>query len=200
MKVLGITGGIGSGKSIVCKVFAQLGIPVYEADAEVKKMYLTHDAMKAGLRNKFPGELFTKEGNPDTKKFAAYFFNNEPALQQLNSLVHPYVKEHFAKWVKANSAAPYVIKEAAILFESGSDLGCDRIVTVSAPEDLRFRRVMARDRRSRSEVEKIIQNQWTDEERKEASDFVITNDEKQMVLPQVLAIHRQMMKLAALEK
>jgi len=196
MKVLGITGGIGSGKSIVCRVFSSLGIPVYEADAEVKKMYQSDAALLSTLRARFPAVLFTAEGQPDTTKFAAYFFENNDALQQLNAMVHPLVKDHFKKWEKANRQAPYVIKEAAILFESGTYRDCDKVAAVAAPEELRIARVTARDKRSKAEVQKIIQKQWSDEQRNEKADFVIVNDESQMVLPQVLNVHRQMLKLA----
>jgi dephospho-CoA kinase len=196
MKVLGITGGIGSGKSTVCQVFRQLGIPVYEADAEVKKLYQSDTTLVASLRARFPADLFNEEGRPDTSRFAAYFFNQPAALEQLNALVHPPVKEHFRKWTKENRQSPYVIKEAAILFESGTDKDCDRVATVAAPEEMRIARVVNRDKRSRSEVMKIIQKQWSDAQRKEKADYEICNDEKQLVLPQLLNVHRQMLKLA----
>jgi len=196
MKVLGITGGIGSGKSTVCQVFRQLGIPVYEADAEVKKLYQSDNSLATALRDKFPSELFNEEGRPDTSRFAAYFFNQPAALEQLNALVHPLVKEHFKKWTKERRQAPYVIKEAAILFESGTDKDCDRVATVAAPEELRLARVVTRDKRSRSEVMKIMQKQWSDAQRKEKADYEIANDETQLVLPQLLNVHRQMLKLA----
>ena len=196
MKVLGITGGIGSGKSTVCQVFRQLGIPVYEADAEVKKLYQSDHSLVAALRDKFPAELFNEEGWPDTSRFAAYFFNQPAELEQLNALVHPLVKEHFKKWTKERRQAPYVIKEAAILFESGTDKDCDRVATVAAPEELRLARVITRDKRSRSEVMKIMQKQWSDAQRKAQADYEIANDEKQLVIPQLLNVHRQMLKLA----
>src|SRR5436190_14444405 len=160
MKVLGSTGGIGSGKSVICRVFGYLGIPVYEADAEVKKMYREDSGLITLLRDQFPADLFTQEGRPDTAKFASYFFENGEALQRLNAIVHPLVKDHFKKWEKENRQAPYVIKEAAILFESGAYKDCDKVAAVAAPEELRIARVMARDKRSKAEVQKIMQKQW----------------------------------------
>lgn len=196
MIILGITGGIGSGKSIVCRVFEQLGVPTYEADAEAKQLYVSNDLLAKKLREKFPAELFSRQGKPDLKKFAAYFFDDEKALEELNKLVHPIVLEHFQSWVKQHKDEPYVVKEAAILFESGSYKDCDKVVNVSAPVELRIKRVMERDKRSRSEVEKIISKQWTDEERNAKSDFVLVNDEATLLLPQILQVHKQLLKLA----
>ena len=200
MKVLGITGGIGSGKSLVCKIFSQLGIPVYEADSEVKKMYQSNEVLIALLHKNFSPGLFNEEGKPDTLKFAAWFFNDDKELEKLNNLVHPYVQEHFHKWCRGYDASPYVIKEAAILFESGAHKDCDRVVTVAAPEELRIKRVEQRDKRSKSDFLKISNRQWSEEERSARADFVITNDESQLVIPQVLNIHKYMMKRAGGEK
>ena len=198
MKVLGITGGLGSGKSTICRIFSVLGIPVYEADAEVKHMYSVNDNLAALLAKNFPAELFD-QGRPDTRKFATYFFGNSEALQQLNELVHPFVREHFTKWL-AKQSGPYVLKETAILFESGSDSDCDKTASISAPETLRIERVSERDKRSRTEIKRIMAHQWTDEQRAERADYVIVNDEQQLVLPQVLQVHRQMIRLSQAEK
>lgn len=196
MIILGITGGIGSGKSIVCRVFEQLGVATYEADAEAKQLYVSNDLLAKKLQEKFPAELFSRQGKPDLKKFATYFFDDKKALEELNKLVHPIVLDHFQSWVKRHKDEPYVVKEAAILFESGSYKDCDRVVNVSAPVELRIKRVMERDKRSRSEVEKIISKQWTDEERNAKADFILVNDEATLLLPQILQVHKQLLKLA----
>ncbi|MCX6275753.1 MAG: dephospho-CoA kinase [Bacteroidetes bacterium] len=188
MKVVGITGGIGSGKSTVCNVFRVLGIPVYEADSEAKKLYDLPEVI-AELKKVFGGHYFSKSGELDKRKFADLIFNDETALQKINDIVHPYVKKSFREWRKTHNDKPYVLKEAAILFESGSDKGCDKVITVTAPDNVRLKRVMKRDQRTADQVNKIIAKQWSDAEKVKRSDFVIVNDESDLVVPQVLKIH-----------
>ena len=191
MMVVGITGGIGSGKSIVCSVFHQLGIPVYEADIEARKIYDIPEVI-AEVKKTFGAEYFTSSGL-DKKKFAGLVFKDAEALKKINSIIHPYVKKDFREWKNRHKEKPYVLKEAAILFESGTDKGCDKIIVVTAPEFLRKQRVMQRDQRSEKQVEEIIRRQWSDEEKVKRSDFVIVNDESKLVLPQVLKIHDLLM-------
>ena len=193
MIVVGITGGIGSGKTIVCAVFAQLGIPVYDADTEAKKLYDLPEVI-AEVKNAFGGDYFSASGSLEKKKFAQHVFNDAAALKKINSIIHPFVKKNFREWKKQFSEKPYVLKEAAILFESGTDKGCDKIIVVTAPVELRIKRVVDRDRRSRSEVMQIIGRQWTDEEKIKRADFVIENDETKLVLPQILKIHHGILK------
>ncbi|MCX6292452.1 MAG: dephospho-CoA kinase [Bacteroidetes bacterium] len=193
MKIIGITGGIGSGKSVACKVFRQLGIPVYDADLEAKKLYETVPELAARIRKEFSEDVFDKKGKVDRQKLSEIIFNDSNALKKLNKIVHPYVLKNFEEWVLKQTEVPYVIKEAAILFESGADAGCDHIITVTAPAELRMQRILQRDKRSKSEVELIMQKQWSEEEKIKHSDFVITNDEKQMLIPQVLEIHAQLL-------
>lgn len=193
MKVVGITGGIGSGKSIVCDVFRQLGIPVYEADTEAKKLYDLPEVMDK-VKEKFGADFF-KDGILDRKKLAGRIFKDKEALEAVNRILHPLVKKHFNNWKKQFAGKPYVLKEAAILFESGTDKGCDKIITVTAPEVIRLQRVMARDKRSREEVEEIMKRQWPDEEKIKRSDFVIVNDGQSLILPEVLRIHGEMLKV-----
>ena len=188
MKVVGITGGIGSGKSTVCNIFRVLGIPVYEADSEAKKLYDLPEVV-AELKKVFGGHYFSKSGELDKRKFADLIFNDETALQKINDIVHPYVKKSFREWRKAHNDKPYVLKEAAILFESGSDKGCDKVITVTSPESIRLKRVMARDQRTADQIKKIMGKQWSDAEKVKRSDFVIVNDESKLVLPQVLKIN-----------
>ena len=196
MMVVGITGGIGSGKTVVCGIFRQLGIPVYEADAEAKKLYDTEPAIPEKIKKDFPEEVFDKKGNPDRQKLSALVFKDEAALKKLNRIVHPYVIRHFEEWIQQHQSSPYILKEAAILFESGTDKGCDKIITVSAPPELRIQRTMHRDKRTKQEVEEIIQRQWSDEEKEKRSDYVILNNEQQLVIPKVLEIHNELLALS----
>ncbi|MEO8087337.1 MAG: dephospho-CoA kinase [Bacteroidota bacterium] len=193
MMVIGITGGIGSGKSIVCTLFQSFGVPVYEADVEAKKMY-DLPVVISEVKNAFGEKYFSASGELDRKKFAEFVFNDEAALKKINSIIHPHVKKNFRDWKKLHNESPYVLKEAAILFESGTDKGCDKIITVTAPAALRIQRVLERDKRSKAQIEKIIQKQWSDEEKIKRSDFVIVNDETKLVLPQVLRIHEMLLK------
>jgi dephospho-CoA kinase len=195
MIIAGITGGIGSGKTIVCGVFRQLGVPVYEADAETKKLYNTEPGIVDRIKKEFTDVVFDKREKLDKQKLATLVFKDESALKKLNAIVHPFVISHFEEWVKLHKASSYVLKEAAILFESGTDQGCDRIITVSAPVELRIQRTMMRDKRTKQEVEQIIQQQWSDEEKIKRSDFVIVNDELQLVIPQVLEVHAKLLSL-----
>ena len=191
MMIIGITGGIGSGKSIVCNIFRQIGIAVYDADTAAKKLYNTQPEIINSIKKEFTEDVFDKKGKIDKQKLALLVFGDESALKNLNRIVHPFVKRHFEEWV-ASQTAIYILKEAAILFESGSDKGCDKIITVTAPVDLRIQRTMLRDRRSKAEVEQIVSKQWNDEEKIKHSDFVITNDDQQMIIPQVLEIHSKL--------
>ena len=148
--------------------------------------------MVAELKKVFGGHYFSKSGELDKRKFADLIFNDETALQKINDIVHPYVKKSFREWRKAHNDKPYVLKEAAILFESGSDKGCDKVITVTAPLDIRQQRVMLRDQRTADQVKRIMDRQWSDAEKIRRSDFVIVNDESRLVLQQVIEIHRQL--------
>jgi len=194
MIIVGITGGIGSGKSIVCNIFRQLGVPVYEADTEAKKLYETEPELKERIRKEISEDVFDKKGKIDKQKLSSLIFNNEALLKKVNQIVHPQVVKHFSEWKKLFKS-PYILKEAAILFESDTDKDCDRIITVSAPEELRIQRTMQRDKKSKEEIEKIILRQWSDDAKIKKSDFVIVNDEKQLVIPQVLEIHQELLSL-----
>jgi dephospho-CoA kinase len=172
-KIIGLTGGIGSGKTTIANYFKSLGIPVYIADDEAKKvMQLTEIVNQIKLefgKNVFENDLI------NTSKLAKLVFNNPEQLKQLNKIVHPAVKKHFDNWVLKHKDFPFVIKEAAILFESGSFQYCDKIITVIAPIETRIKRVMERDQTSRENVLNRINSQWTDEQKTSKSDFVITN-------------------------
>jgi dephospho-CoA kinase len=188
----GITGGIGSGKSTVCSVFEVLGVPVYYADAEAKKL-LDDPAILSAILQKLGNEVLT-ENRIDRKKLAVVVFNDAAKLAELNAIVHPAVKKHFSDWCDAHEHFPYVLKEAAILFESEAYKQVQKIITVTAPPEIRIGRVMKRDGSSRMEVEKRIGAQLNDEEKVKRSDFVLVNDEQQLLIPEIMRIHRELSK------
>jgi dephospho-CoA kinase len=176
-KIIGLTGGIGSGKTTIAQLFIAEGIPVYFADTEAKKVM--HYPETIQLVVEALGNDFIKNNVIDTKALAAIVFNNPEKLKKLNAILHPLVKKDFENWVKLNSAQPFVIKEAAILFESGSYQYCDKIITVVASEDTRIKRVMERDHCSQEQVLERIKNQWTDNQRIVKSDYIIENESLQ---------------------
>lgn len=185
MKVWGVTGGIGSGKTTVCKIFSTIGIPIFYADEEAKLVLHSQEVI-ALIRNEFGEEVFSNE-KLDTRKLAQIVFKDESKLKLLNGFIHPRVKNAFEQWCLIQNA-PYVIKEAAIMFESGSYKNCDWVCNVSCSKEERKKRVSKRDGRSDTEIEFIMSKQWTEEERKKNADFIIEN-EFQKLIPQVLHLH-----------
>jgi len=196
---VGITGGIGSGKSIACRIFSCLGIPVYDADLAAKKMMNEQVELHDELIRHFGKEVFNEEGILNRSHLAKIVFNDENQLNKLNQLVHPYVMKDYEMWTQTLNGAPYSIREAAILIESGTYYDLDCILLVEAPEELRIKRVMERDQRSRKEVKAIISRQWTSEEKKKFATFSILNDEQQALIPQVLHLH-ELLKLKSENK
>ena len=172
-KIIGLTGGIGSGKTIVARHIESLGIPVYIADDEAKKV-LELTEVKVKLEQIFGKEVF-ESGKLNTKKLAKIVFNNSIKLEQLNQIIHPLVKQDFQNWLNQHSEFSFVVKEAAILFESGSYKDCDAIISITAPLDIRIQRVIARDKSNLESVMNRIKNQWTDEMRVAKSDYVVEN-------------------------
>ncbi len=195
MLVVGVTGGIGSGKSIVCKIFEQLGVPIYNADKEAKELMNNDAALIKDLKKKFGNDLYNGKEGLNRKKLSEIVFNDKEKLEKLNAIVHPHVRKHFQKWKKEHQDAKYLVKEAAILFESGADEDCDRVITVIAPRLLRIERVMERDDVSKEKVGAIIDNQWSSSEKIKKSDFVIANDNNYLVIPQVLELHENFLKM-----
>jgi dephospho-CoA kinase len=194
---VGITGGIGTGKSTVCKVFSTLGIPVYEADTRAKWLLDNHLSIKEELMEAF-GEASYKNGKYNREYLATIVFNDTSQTQRINAIVHPKVFEDYLTWAEKNKQATYLLREAAILFESGSAGLCDKIIVVSSPLDLRISRIRERDTfRSVQEIKAIMDKQMPEAEKIEKADFVIENDEKTLLLPQVLAIHQQLLTLNA---
>lgn len=191
---VGLTGGIGSGKSTVARMFGLLGVPVYNADAASKRLYHTNKELMASLKAHFGDDIYT-EDQLNRHKLAALVFNDPARLELLNRLVHPPTIRDAEEWM-ARQTAPYVIKEAALLFESGSVSGLDYVVGVYAPVHLRIKRTMDRDNVSREEVQARMNRQIDEDIKMRLCDFVITNNEQQLVIPQVLQLHRQLLQLA----
>jgi dephospho-CoA kinase len=189
---VGVTGGIGSGKSTVCKVFELLGVPVYYADAESQILLQTNQEIQLAIIKLFGNDILSLEGVIDRKKIADVVFNDSQKLKNLNAIMHPAVFNHFENWVK-KQVSPYVIKEAAILFESGADKQLNKIITVTCPMNIRIDRVVKRDRITYQSVEQRILNQWSDEEKIKHSQFVINNDEHNLIIPQILSINHQLL-------
>lgn len=192
--LVGLTGGIGSGKSTIAKIFNSLNIKVYNSDFEAKKL-INSDAKTIDLiKQKFGTDVYTEYGL-DSKKMAELVFNNKAALEELNAIVHPKVKEHFEHWICSNQTDQLLIKEAAILIESGANKGLDKIIVVTAPKELRINRVVFRDNATEVDVKKRINAQMSDEDRIKFADYIIFNNEKDLVIPQVLNIYKQLSKL-----
>lgn len=172
-KIIGLTGGIGSGKSSIAKHIESLGVPVYIADTEAKKI-LDTDTVIAQVVALFGNDIL-ENGRIDKKKIAALVFQDPEKLKNYNNIIHPEVYLHFKNWVKQHNDSPLVLKEAAILFESGSYKDCDKIILVTAPKEYRIERVMKRDAVTREAVEQRMTHQWEDERKKALSDYVIEN-------------------------
>ena len=187
---VGITGGIGSGKSTVCKVFKVLGIPVFEAD-QVARQLMNYDAkVRIQLINLFGSSVYLPDQTIDRKFLSGIVFNNPSLLADLNSIVHPAVRNAFDDWCQ-NQQSPYVLQEAAILFESGFYKLMDKTIVVDTDEAERIQRVMKRDGTSEEQVRERIRNQWTDEQRIKLADFVINNNDNELIIPQIVKIDKK---------
>jgi dephospho-CoA kinase len=189
MLKVGITGGIGSGKSLVCRLFGLLGIPTYDADTRARWLMRSDPELQKELKAAFGPDTYTASGELNRIYLAGVVFQDQERLDQLNRLVHPRVGEDFIAWAKDHRHLPYVIKEAALLFESGSYRDLDRVITVAAPQELRITRTLLRDpHRTQADVEAIIRKQLPEEERQALAHHVLYNDDQQLVIPQVLAL------------
>ena len=189
---IGITGGIGSGKSIASRLFRALGVPVYDADSRARWVMENDTELREQLLAAFGPTIYDQAGRLNRPALASTVFQNPALLGQLNALVHPHVGTDFERWAtkQAHAGCPYVVKEAALLFEAGSYKQLDRIITVFAPLAVRQTRVLRRDpHRTIAEVQAIIAKQLSEEEKMQRADYVIFNDDLQLLLPQVLALH-----------
>ena len=190
--IIGLTGGIGSGKSTVAKIFAQLGIPVLDADATAKAIMNEDHSVKTKLIELF-GEDAYKENQLNRPYIAQIVFEDAFKLQQLNAIIHPITIQYAKDWA-SKQTAPYVIKEAALFFESGSSEGVEKIIGVTAPKHIRIQRVMQRDQITREDVIKRMEHQLEDSLKMKLCDWVIQNDDMHLLIPQILAIHQEISK------
>jgi dephospho-CoA kinase len=192
MKKIGITGGIGSGKTTVCRLFETLGIPVYYAD-ERAKWLMSHDIkLVAAIKELFGSDAYTMEGELNRKYLAQLDFNDRSLLQRLNAIVHPAVFEDGERWFQQQGHVPYALKEAALIYESGGYSQLDGVIVVTAPESLRIQRVVARDNSTEEEVAARINQQMPEAEKVARADYVINNDGEHPLIPQVMAIHQRL--------
>ena len=182
-KIIGLTGGIGSGKTTIANYIKSLGIPVYIADDEAKKL-LNDETIQKEIKSAF-GETIFENNLLSKERLSQIVFNDTDKLKKLNSIIHPAVKAHFKEWLEDHKKVPMIVKEAAILFESGSDQDCDAVITVVAPINTRIERVKQRDKIAEQEVLKRIKNQWSDEMRLEKSDYSIENNDLTKAFQQV---------------
>lgn len=196
---VGLTGGIGAGKTTVSHVFKTMGIPVFNADNAGHQVLNENLEVKFRICNLLGNDAY-HEGKPDRSFIAAQVFNNSELREALNSIVHPAVADLYVHWLAAHSTAAYIIKESAIIFEIGLYLKMDANVLVTAPVEMRIRRVLKRNDIAESEIRKRMTAQWSDEKKEALSDFVILNNEKLAVLPQVLRIHNELLSKGEVKK
>lgn len=192
MKIVGLTGGIGSGKTTVAKEFAKLGVPIYIADVEAKKLMNRSKVIRRKLIKLFGDKAYV-DTTLNRPFLAEAIFNDKEKLQQMNSIVHPKVANHFKKWLLKQDAS-YVIKEVAILFENNSYKHCDFIITVTADINLRIERLLNRDDTTKKKIQAIIDNQWSDDEKIKGSHYVINNDTLDSTKTQVFKIHQKILR------
>ncbi|MDX5423588.1 MAG: dephospho-CoA kinase [Hymenobacteraceae bacterium] len=191
MLKIGITGGIGVGKTVVARMFGLLGVPVYDSDARAKWVMRYNEILRQELIQAYGAETFTEGGELNRPYLAGIVFNNPEKLAKLNGLVHPHVRNDFAEWVASHAGKPYVLKEAALMFESEAWKQMDEIITVYAPMEVRLKRLLLRDRhRTKAEIKAIIEKQLSEKEKMSRANHVVYNDDQQLIIPQVLALHQ----------
>ena len=189
MKKVGITGGIGSGKTTVCQLFELLGIPIYYADDKAKELIVKNEALRTKLIETFGEETYLPDGSYNRAYIANIVFSDKKQLEKLNHIVHPAMYQDGLDWHNAQESVPYTLKEAAILFESKGHLQMDKTILVVAPEQIRIERVMKRDKTTVEAVQARIDKQLPDAEKIKLADYIILNDGKAPLVPQILKIH-----------
>jgi len=189
---VGITGGIGSGKSFICQVFAKLGVPVYYADIAAKELANTDPEIRQSLTSLLGSDIYSGD-YLNRSKMASLIFDNKMLLEKINHVIHPKVARHFEFWCDNHSRKPYIIHESAIIFESQIYSMFDKIITISAPEEVRIQRVIPRCDMNRNKILAIMQNQMPESEKIKRSHYVIINDGRSLILPQVIHIHESLM-------
>lgn len=190
MTRIGITGNIGSGKSTITRIFAALGIPIYYADVQASQLMNTNEIIRNELTKLFGTSIYNHDRMLNKQMLGELIFSNDAYRRNVNAIVHPMVAQDFEEWFSSQDA-PYVLKEAALLFESSSNLLLDKVICVAAPFEMRLERVMLRDKRSREQIEAIESKQMSESEKIKKSDYIIYNNDSQAVIPQVLAIHQK---------
>lgn len=191
MITIGVTGGIGSGKSVVCDIFRLQGIPVYDADSEAKELNDTSPVIRAQIIRHFGDELY-RDGRLDRKAFASLIFRDEHKLALANAIIHPELENHFLEWRGRQQHHPMVVIDAALLIEAGFNKWVDKVVTVYAPKEVRLQRTIARDRLSADQVEARMSRQLPEEEKIKQSDFIIYNDNRHSLIQQVSDLIRKL--------
>ena len=190
MKKIGITGGIGSGKTIICEVFRLLGVSTFHADDVARDLQQNNGNVRKSLIGIFGENIYNSDGMLDRKIIAHLIFNNKELIEKVNQIIHPAVREYFNNWIAKHDNEDYILYEAAILFESGYYKELDYNVLILAEEDLRIRRVIKRDNASEQSVRERINNQMPDHEKISMADFIIENNEKQLLIPQILKLDK----------
>ncbi len=189
MLKVGITGGIGSGKSTICNIFRNLGVPIFTSDEVGREVLSKDEAVRKKIIRLFDQDIYLSNGEIDRVRLATIIFNDPQAMEQVTEIVHPAVQERFNAWCLNHADSPYVLKEAAILLESGHYHDLDKIINVFAPKEDRIKRVIERDGVIPEEVLKRMRFQYTDEERNKLADFIILNEDIEGLLPQVMELH-----------
>lgn len=188
---IGVTGGIGSGKSLVCHIFQIMNVPVYDADSRAKWLLANNLELRDQVIQTFGKESYLPNGDLNREYLSRQVFNHSPEVEKLNQIVHPMVALDYKNWVKENISSDYLIKEAALLFETGYYKQLDKVITIYAPVELRIQRVLSRDPgRTEAQIKTIISKQKTEEERKALADYTIINDGSELVIPQVLIVNK----------
>jgi dephospho-CoA kinase len=196
---IGITGGMGAGKSTVCQIFERIGVPIYNADIRAKWLMNNDSELKKAIQANFGWDSYTRKDELNTGYLAKIVFNNPEKLELLNSLVHPSVKNDYEQWTIEHRNEPYSLKEAALLFESLSYKSLHKVIVVTCPIETRLERIMKRDHVKREDVLKRIQNQTTDKERLSKADYVIYNDGVRSLIEQALTIHHDILEIRKLQ-
>jgi dephospho-CoA kinase len=197
MLKIGITGGIGSGKTTVCKVFELLGVPVFYADDVAKSIMYTDPVLKSEILKAFGENSYLKNGDLNRSYISSIVFNDKDELEKLNSLVHPAVFRAFDIWVLNQKEASYVIKEAALLYESDAYKMCDQSILVISPIETRISRVKARDGISAEDIQLRMNRQFSDEQKMKFADHILNNDERQLLIPQIIQLHQQFLMIGS---
>ena len=189
--IVGLTGGIGSGKTIVSQLFKTLGCVIYNSDNRAKDLYFNSE-VKQQVISLLGQEVYTNNGELNKVFISQIVFSDDDKLKQLNAIIHPAVKKDFDLFVKSYQSNTLIIKESALLFEENLYLNCDATILVTAPIELKIERIIKRNSLSKTEIEKRMLTQWADEQKIPLADFVIVNDEKQAIVPQVVAIFNKL--------